>query len=77
MSKIQAQKQHQGYIAKPIQRMCSNCKFFKSDFISNDYGYNAEVSMRCTYSHIEFAVKKQAKCDYHDFKTTENEQPNN
>lgn len=42
MSKKANSKTEQGYEPKPIFAMCSNCKHFRSDKITNEYNYVEE-----------------------------------
>ena len=56
--------------------MCSNCKWFKSDFIENKYGFQEEKNLRCACELPNcggFAVKKQGTCNVHLFKIKINE----
>jgi hypothetical protein len=66
MSKQKNAKKEQGYEAKPVFPMCSNCAHFQSDFIT-DKGYFGEFTMeknlRCGIGG--FAVKKQGSCQQH------------
>ena len=64
---IKDKKELMGYKEKPIQRMCSNCENFHSEFINNGYGYLEEKNIRCTFGN--FSVKKTANCDEHKYKT--------
>lgn len=73
MSKQSEAKERQGYEAKPVQRVCGTCKYFKSDkefpawmrdgkhdhYLSDD-GYMQETNKRCGIGG--FAVKKTATC---------------
>lgn len=62
----QKKKTEMGYIQKPIQKTCSNCSFFSSDFIETQYGYKEEKNIHCTIG--KFVVKKSATCNIHKFK---------
>ena len=76
MSKQSESKKIQEYEAKPIFPMCSNCKWFKSDFIENEYGFQEEKNLRCGCELPNcggFAVKKQGTCNVHLFKIKINE----
>jgi hypothetical protein len=64
MSKQSEAKQKQGYDKKPKSRVCSNCRHYMSDFITqkNLYGdYEEEKNKRCGLGG--FAVKKTATCN--------------
>lgn len=60
---VKQAKDSQRYIAKPIFPTCSNCAFFKSDFIAGAYGYVEEKNIRC--GHGNFKVNKNATCSLH------------
>ncbi len=66
MSKQSENKKRQNYNAKPDRDKCSNCKYFKSDMITNERNYTQEKNLRCGIG--EFAVKKTATCSDHKFK---------
>lgn len=64
MSKQSDTKFNQGYEAKPIFPMCSNCEHFKSDKKTlPPFGYIEEKNLHCEIGG--FVVKKQATCNYH------------
>ena len=67
MSKQSKAKEEQGYEAKPIFNMCSNCKHFKSEMITEQtsFGdYTKETNIHCSLGG--FAVKKQGTCNKHE-----------
>lgn len=69
MSKQADAKLAQGYEAKPIFPMCSNCINFRSDKrILPPFGYIEERNIRCGIG--DFAIKKQGNCTLHKFKET-------
>jgi len=70
MSKQQDAKTNQGYQAKPIFPMCSNCKHYNSDMVNVNrfYGdFKEEKNIRCGLGG--FAVKKQGTCNSHSKST--------
>lgn len=70
MSQQQKNKKIQRYEPKPVQRMCSNCKWFKSDKVTTDYGYRnyvKEINIRCTLPDLGgFTVKKMGLCSMYE-----------
>lgn len=66
MSKIQKIKEQQGYNPKPVFPTCSNCTFFQSKMIKNEYNYTEEKDIRCGLGN--FVVKKNSTCTRHSFK---------
>ena len=62
MSKQSEAREKQEYDPKPVHAMCSNCKYFSSDFLDID-GYLQEKNMRCILGG--FAVRKPAVCREH------------
>ncbi len=60
-------KELMGYNPKPKQKICSNCVYFKSEFVENEYHYKEEKNIQCSLGG--FAVKKTANCKEHEFKT--------
>lgn len=69
MSKQAEAKTRQVYRAKPVNRMCSNCRHFTSEEVRKPgYGesfYTEERNLRCSIG--EFKVMKTATCDEHDW----------
>ena len=70
-SKQAKNKEAQNYVAKPIQRMCSNCAHFRIDKTTEkSFGgtWIKESNARCEMPDFGgFAVKKMANCDMHKF----------
>lgn len=68
MSKQSEAKAIQGYIAKAIPAVCSNCKHYESKITEREgiFGgtYIVESDRRCGIGG--FAVKKTAVCDRHE-----------
>jgi len=54
------------YNPKPRQITCSNCQYFRSDFVENKWKYVEEKNIRCVLHG--FSVKKSANCHGHEFK---------
>lgn len=70
MSKQQKAKDEQGYSAKPIFPMCSNCVFYQSEIkttIAYGHTWDEEKNIRCGIGG--FSVKKQGNCNRHQFKS--------
>jgi hypothetical protein len=64
MSKQSEAKFEQGYQAKPIFPMCSNCINYRSNQeIVGNFGYVKETNIHCELGG--FAVKKQGTCNKH------------
>lgn len=59
-------KAEMSYNPKPIQKMCSNCIHFRSEFIENQWKYIEEKNIHCDLGG--FAIKKSANCDFHVFR---------
>lgn len=78
MSKQAKNKEMQGYEAKPIFPMCSNCKWFRSDKEINKWDYEEEKNIRCELPDLGgFAIKKMGTCKMHErMFNTKNEQKN-
>lgn len=66
MSKQQDRKKFQQYNPKPVNKSCSNCEHFKSEFETVGYGYQKEINIHCGLGG--FAVKKTGVCFFHNFK---------
>lgn len=66
----QSNKQIQNYRDKAEPKFCSNCKWYKSVFEKNEYGYMQEKEIRCGLGHGlgGFAIKKQGICNHHEMK---------
>lgn len=68
MTTIEKAKSEMRYAEKPINRMCSNCRYFSSEMITtNSFGkdWTEEKNMRCSVG--KFKVKKTATCICHEF----------
>ena len=68
MSKQAEAKTRQVYRAKPVNRMCSNCRHFTSDSqlrVGPFSTWTHEVNLQCTIGG--FKVMKAAVCDEHDW----------
>ncbi len=64
MSKQSEAKEKQGYNPKPIPFICSNCAYYRSDFVEQkSYGavWSEEKNIHCGIG--KFAIKKTATCN--------------
>lgn len=66
MSKQQQAKAAQGYIEKPIQKMCSNCSSFDYRSTYNKAGQWTGLKPFCALGR--FDTKPTSYCDKHEFK---------
>lgn len=68
MSKQSEAKEKQGYIAKPVARVCANCAYYRSDVVEHppyyswSKPYHEEKNRRCDIGG--FAVNKTATCNH-------------
>lgn len=71
MSKKSEAKAKQGYVARAVPRVCSNCTYYQSTITEvKEFGvkYKKESEKRCGIGG--FAVAKMATCNMHKRATT-------
>ena len=65
MSKQSEAKQAQGYEENPDIHICAKCKYYKTPYHTNGYGWLEEKQI-CSLGR--FAVKKMATCKLYEKK---------